>query len=69
VRTEDGYDRERIGLEVTELDDVPKDTIDIADRRRYFDTRLPAKSAAGHTFVNELSEPEKRDVLEYLKSL
>jgi mono/diheme cytochrome c family protein len=69
VRTEDGYDCERIGLEVSELDEVPKNTIDVADRRRYFNTQLPAKSAAGHTFVNELSEPEKRDVLEYLKTL
>lgn len=69
LRTEDGYDRERIGLEVTELDDLPETAVEPWDRRRYFDTRLPAKSSAGHNFVNELTEAEKRDVLEYLKTL
>jgi len=69
MRTEDGYDQERIGLEVTELDELPETASAPWDRRRYFDTRLPAKSAAGHAFVDELTEAEKQDVLEYLKSL
>lgn len=69
LRSEDGYDRERIGLEVTEFETLPDTVTDVRDRRRYFDTRLPAKSAAGHTFVDELTEPERQDVLEYMKSL
>lgn len=69
LRSEDGYDHARVGLEVTELTSVPDSVTDAAERRRYFDTRLPAKSAAGHTFVNKLSEAEKQDVLEYLKTL
>lgn len=69
LRTENGYDRERIGLEVTAFDELPETVREPWDRRRYFDARLPAKSNAGHTFVNELTEPEKLDVLEYLKSL
>ena len=68
-RTRDGYDRERVGLEVTEFDELPETVREPWDRRQYFDTRLPAKSAGGHTFVDELTEGEKRDVLEYLKTL
>lgn len=69
LRTEDGYDRQRVGLEVTEMDDLPKGTPRGAERRRYFDTRLKSKSAAGHEFPEVLSETEKQAVLEYLKTL
>ncbi|MEX0701320.1 MAG: c-type cytochrome [Planctomycetales bacterium] len=67
-RTEDGYDRARGGLEITPLDAVPP-TKAAAERRRFFDTGQPGKSAAGHDFPNALTEPEKRAVLEYLKTL
>ena len=40
-----------------------------AQRRRYFNTRLPGKSAAGHSYPDELTESEKQAVLEYLKTL
>ncbi|HEY4313460.1 MAG TPA: cytochrome c [Pirellulales bacterium] len=69
LRTEDGYDRKRVGLEVTGFDELPATVKDGAERRRYFDTRLSSKSAAGHTFPDELSEDEKRAVIEYLKTL
>src|SRR5262249_27644269 len=49
-RTEDGYDRARVGLEVTTFDARPKDAKTPAQRREYFDTRLPGKSAAGYLF-------------------
>ena len=39
------------------------------ERRRYFDTTQPCKSAAGHRFPDELNETEKRAVLEYLKTI
>ena len=68
-RTEDGYDRVRAGLEVTPFGKVPESATSPAQKREYFDTRLPGKSAAGHPFVDELSEEEKRAVLEYLKTL
>jgi hypothetical protein len=69
LRTEEGYDRERLGLEVTELADVPADVSDPAELRRYFDTRINGKSGAGHAFVDALTEEEKQDLLEYLKTL
>jgi hypothetical protein len=68
-RTEDGYDRGRVGLEVQVADKVPAGLSYSADRRMWFDTRVTGKSAAGHRFPDDLTEPEKRAVLEYLKSL
>lgn len=68
-RTRDGYDQQRVGLEVTVFDELPADAVDPRRRRQFFDTRLPGKSAAGHTFPDALSEAEKRALLEYLKTL
>jgi len=68
TRTEDGYDRQKLGLEVTVVETVPQ-TESGADRRRYFDTSILGKSAAGHRFPDALTEPEKQAVLEYLKTL
>lgn len=69
TRTEDGYDPQRVGLETTELQELPAETQTAAERRRYFDTRRFGKSARGHLFPDELDEDEKRAVLEYLKTL
>lgn len=68
-RTEEGYDRKRVGLEVEELDRIPKSATIPVERRRYFDTSLPGKSARGHRFPEVLTETERESVLEYLKSL
>jgi mono/diheme cytochrome c family protein len=68
-RTEDGYDREKLGLEVTEFEAVPSDMRLPSQRRTYFDTTRHGKSAAGHRFPNVLNNDEKRAVLEYLKTL
>ncbi len=67
-RTEDGYDHTRMGLEVREFATVPGDPSP-AERRRYFDTRAPGKSAAGHTYPEALTTEQRRAVLEYLKTL
>lgn len=70
TRTEDGYDRERVGLDITTADEVPAAVRNSpAERRRWFDTRERGKSAAGHDFPDALTEDEKRAVLEYLKTL
>jgi hypothetical protein len=69
TRSEDGYDQDKVGLDITALDAVPADARRGAARRRYFDTREFGKSAAGHRFPDVLSDDEKRAVLEYLKTL
>lgn len=68
-RTEDGYDQEKIGLEVTAYDDLPDEVTSIKQQRTFFDTRQFAKSAQGHLFPDELDDSEKRAVMEYLKTL
>lgn len=68
-RTEDGYDQQRIGLEVEEMAKIPATVKSPAHQRRYFETNRPGKSAAGHRFPDSLSEDEKQAVLEYLKTL
>lgn len=68
-RTEDGYDPKKVGLEVEALGQVPSTVKSVQHRRRYFDTKLPGKSAAGHTFPNVLDEDQRQSLLEYLKTL
>jgi len=67
-RTAEGYDQQRVGLEIKTFERVPAG-ITAAERRTYFDTRAFGKSAQGHTFPDQLSADEKRAVLEYLKTL
>lgn len=69
LRSEDGYDRERVGLEVMEFESLPAGTSRGDERRRYYDTRLKSKTATGHEYPEVLSEAEKQAVLEYLKTL
>jgi mono/diheme cytochrome c family protein len=68
-RTPTGYDEARVGLEVEERADLPPGKLRPSERRTYFDTRKPGKSAAGHDFPDVLDEDEKAAVLEYLKTL
>jgi hypothetical protein len=68
-RSEDGYDQAKVGLEIQGFDELPAAARVPAEKRRYFDTRKFGKSAAGHTFPDELTEQQKRAVLEYLKTL
>ena len=68
-RSPTGYDESRVGLDVESASDLPPGRLTPADRRTWFDTRRPGKSAAGHDFVDALDEREKKSVLEYLKTL
>jgi len=68
-RTIDGYDREKVGLEVETWEQMPPSVDSQAERRTYFDTRRPGKSAQGHDFPSKLTIPEREAVLEYLKTL
>jgi hypothetical protein len=64
----DDYDAENVGWKVTELASPPG-TDSGPDARRIYDTSKPGRSNAGHTFGDELSEDERRSVIEYLKTL
>ena len=69
VGTIKDYDVQNLGLKVEALTaPAPKDAAPEA-RRRVIDTTLPGLSNAGHPFGFKLSEQEKRQVIEYLKTL
>ncbi len=68
-RVSDALNDSKVGLSIETFDRVPWDESDVAVRRSYFDTRRFGKSAAGHDFPDQLNEPEKQAVLEYLKTL
>ena len=65
----DAYDRVRGGLEVEVAPAVPPGLETDWDRRAWFDTTRPGKSAAGHAFPSALSEADRRALLEFLKTL
>ncbi|MEM8883248.1 MAG: hypothetical protein AAGD14_04195 [Planctomycetota bacterium] len=67
-RSYDGYDREKVGLEVETFEEVPEDARHHWDKRSYFDTRAHSKSAKGHDYPSLLSAAERRALLEYLKT-
>ncbi len=66
----DKYDLTKVGV-VSEFqakikeEDKEKNT----ERSLYYDTRISGHSNQGHTFADGLSIEEKRDLLEYLKTL
>jgi mono/diheme cytochrome c family protein len=68
-RTEDGYDQQKVGLEIATFEKLPADVKTGREQRKYFDTSKFGKSAGGHTFPDALEESEKQAVLEYLKTL
>ncbi len=70
-RTDDGedYDRMRVGLPHTSYTQLPRTVRRADERRQYFDTRRFGKSNAGHDYPSDLTERERRAVLEYLKTL
>lgn len=67
-RSYDGYDQEKVGLEIKQFESLPART-NAAESRTYFDTRQFGKSNRGHDFPSELSEEQRSAVLEYLKTL
>lgn len=68
-RVDESLDEERVGFRIEETDGIPRTEKDVAARRTYFDTRQFGKSNTGHDYPNSLTESEKQDLLEYLKSL
>jgi hypothetical protein len=63
------FDAERVGWKITELDAPPANDLPGFERRKICDTTVPGRSNAGHTFGDVFSPPERRAVVEYLKTL
>jgi mono/diheme cytochrome c family protein len=66
--TED-YDPVKLGWKITELDRGPDEGSPGDERRKVYDTTQPGRGNGGHTFGDDLSDDERRTVIEYLKTL
>lgn len=67
-RTENGYDKVNVGLEVEVFDSVPEGLSDRV-RRMYYDTTHFGNTNTGHTFPDAQDADQKLAVIEYLKTL
>ncbi len=67
--TSEEFDNEKVGLTTKVELKVPFTELDAAIRRSYFDTSRFGKSNSGHDYPAELTDTERRAVLEYLKTL
>lgn len=67
--TSKDYDTQNLGLKIEALNAPALKDAPAEARRRVVDTTLPGLSNAGHPFGFKLSEKEKRQVIEYLKTL
>jgi mono/diheme cytochrome c family protein len=63
------YDPVRLGVKFTAVQEAPAAGVPAVERRKVYDTTLPGRSGAGHTFGDALTEEERAAVIEYLKTL
>jgi mono/diheme cytochrome c family protein len=69
-RTEkEDYDAVNVGWKIRVLDGPPAGKLPAHERSKIHDTAQPGLSNAGHTFGDELTEEQRRAVIEYLKTL
>jgi mono/diheme cytochrome c family protein len=66
---EEDYDPEKLGWKVTVLNAPPGPDVPRAERRKVYDASQPGHGNSGHTFGDDLSDDERRAVIEYLKTL
>ena len=62
------YDKTKVGWKVDVLNTMPPNG-SAHERRKIYDTTQPGRSNRGHTFGDELTDDERRAVVEYLKTL
>lgn len=63
------YNDETLGWNYTELAYGKDGATDPEQRKRIYDTTLPGYSNEGHTFGDSLTKEERRQILEYIKTL
>jgi mono/diheme cytochrome c family protein len=63
------YDAVKLGLKFTVVVENPAAAMPARERRQIYDTTLPGRGNAGHTFGDALDEEERAAVIEYLKTL
>jgi hypothetical protein len=65
----DAYDAVKVGWKVQILDRGPDPALPAFERRKVYDTTRQGRGNGGHTFGDDLTEEERRAVMEYLKTL
>lgn len=65
----EAYDPVKLGWKVQVLDRGADPKLPDIERRKIYDTTLPGRGNGGHTFGDDLTEAERRAVIEYLKTL
>lgn len=63
------YDQQNLGVKTENLKSPASPNFSPSERRRVIDTTLPGLGNQGHPFGFHLTEKEKRQVIEYLKTL
>jgi mono/diheme cytochrome c family protein len=65
----DEYDAANLGWKVQVLQRGPDAGMPAFERRKVYDTTQPGRGNGGHTFGDDLTDDERRAVIEYLKTL
>jgi mono/diheme cytochrome c family protein len=65
----DDYDAEKLGWKVQVLQRGLDAALPAYERRKAYDTTQPGRGNGGHTFGDDLTEDQRRSVIEYLKTL
>jgi len=63
------YDLEKLGWKVTKLDAPASETQPAIERRKVYDTSQSGRHNTGHIYGDDLSDAQRRAVIEYLKTL
>ena len=65
----DAIDTHNLGWKFTTLKPAAMKKLRPVERRRVYNTRLPGQSNAGHTYGDHLTDPQRRAIIEYLKTI
>ncbi len=65
----EAYDSAKLGWKVTILKHGPDASLPAIERRKVYDTTQPGRGNGGHTFGDDLTDDQRRAVIEYLKTL
>jgi mono/diheme cytochrome c family protein len=65
----DAYDAGKLGWKVQVLERGPDPSLPAIEQRKVYDTTQPGRGNGGHTFGDDLTDEQRRAVIEYLKTL